>query len=388
VREKAGVQNKGLDIEGLLDGLGQGVLVFDSSNKLVAENRAARTFLGADLRLVRAEGWNAAAILFDTRQNDPDKAVDNIRAQALDSDRPVRFHIYRQGEHIPCWATAVPGKGGEVYTMITIEIPDWSALSEILSKYLVEVRDAIDSTRGHANLIAQTTKRPKANDTIETVGRRVTGFTRLIDIHMHRLGALTDLMERLEQLRTGRLRDGVRTARRRIVLADFFEDFLEEIDDSGLVDPESDSRDHRRRIKTNVPDSLVISASPTHLLGVLRDLLRNAIMYSMKAAPVQVVAHASAKDNMVQIDVIDEGYGIRSSESERVFQPFTRGRQPQIMSEFGYGLSLYLCKHEVEAMNGRLWFESEEGVGTTFSLKLPTWREQPAPELEASRSSP
>jgi hypothetical protein len=205
VREKAGVQNKGLDIEGLLDGLGQGVLVFDSSNKLVAENRAARTFLGADLRLVRAEGWNAAAILFDTRQNDPDKAVDNIRAQALDSDRPVRFHIYRQGEHIPCWATAVPGKGGEVYTMITIEIPDWSALSEILSKYLVEVRDAIDSTRGHANLIAQTTKRPKANDTIETVGRRVTGFTRLIDIHMHRLGALTDLMERLEQLRTGKL---------------------------------------------------------------------------------------------------------------------------------------------------------------------------------------
>ncbi|MBE2183048.1 MAG: hypothetical protein IAE89_06455, partial [Anaerolineae bacterium] len=37
------------------------------------------------------------------------------------------------------------------------------------------------------------------------------------------------------------------------------------------------------------------------------------------------------------------------------------------------GLSLYLCKHEVEAMNGRLWFESDEGVGTTFSIKLPLW---------------
>lgn len=379
------MQTKGLDIEGLLDGLGQGVLVFDSSNRLVTENRAARTFLGADLKLVRAEGWNAASILFDTRQNDPDKAVDAIRAKALDSARPVRFHIYRQGEHIPCWATAIQGKGGEVYTMITIEIPDWSALSEILGKYLTEVRDAIDSTRGHANLIAQTTKRPKANDNVETLGRRITGFTRLIDIHMHRLNALTDLMERLEQLRTGALRDAVRGERRRIALADFFEDFLEEIDDSGLVDPESDSRDHRRRIKTKVPDNLVISASPAHLLAVLRDLLRNAIMYSMKAAPVQVVAHASPKDNMVQIDVIDEGYGIRGSESERVFQPFARSRQPQIMSEFGYGLSLYLCKHEVEAMNGRLWFESEEGVGTTFSLKLPAWRDQPEPE--AARSS-
>ena len=73
--------------------------------------------------------------------------------------------------------------------------------------------------------------------------------------------------------------------------------------------------------------------------------------------------------------VIDEGYGIRASDSERVFLPFTRSRQPQIMGEFGYGLSLYLCKNEVEAMNGRIWFESEEGTGTTFSIKLPGWRE-------------
>ena len=63
------------------------------------------------------------------------------------------------------------------------------------------------------------------------------------------------------------------------------------------------------------------------------------------------------------------------AESERVFLPFTRSRQPQMMGEFGYGLSLYLCKNEVEAMNGRIWFESEEGVGTTFSIKLPAWRE-------------
>jgi signal transduction histidine kinase len=43
------------------------------------------------------------------------------------------------------------------------------------------------------------------------------------------------------------------------------------------------------------------------------------------------------------------------------------------MAEFGYGLAMYLCKSEVEAMNGRIWFESEEGVGTTFSIKLPAW---------------
>jgi two-component system sensor histidine kinase SenX3 len=110
-----------------------------------------------------------------------------------------------------------------------------------------------------------------------------------------------------------------------------------------------------------------------HLAVILRDLLRNAIMYSLKASPVYIVGHG--RDQSVQIDVVDEGYGIRGSEAERVFAPFMRARQPQIVGEFGYGLSLYLCKHEVEAMNGRIWFESEEGVGTTFSLKLPAWRD-------------
>ena len=43
----------------------------------------------------------------------------------------------------------------------------------------------------------------------------------------------------------------------------------------------------------------------------------------------------------------------------------------QIISEFGYGLAMYLCKHEVEAMNGRIWFDSAEGIGTTLSIALP-----------------
>ncbi|MEZ4668710.1 MAG: ATP-binding protein [Anaerolineae bacterium] len=88
-------------------------------------------------------------------------------------------------------------------------------------------------------------------------------------------------------------------------------------------------------------------------------------MYSMKATPIMIMAHTSTGNVSAQIDVVDEGYGVRAKEFERVFMPFERARQPQIIGEFGYGLSLYLCKQEVEAMNGKVWFESEEGVGTT-----------------------
>jgi len=377
--------DKQLNTQAVLDGLGQGVLIFDSTDHLILDNLAARTIFGTDLKLIRAEGWKAASTLFNTRLNNPDDAVENVRNTALTSGRPVRFHIYRAGEYVPCWAAAVPGEGGEVYTMITIEVPDWTAIRELTDKFRDEVRTAAESTQGHTDLILQTIKNVKPKDTVEQVGKRVSGFVNLIATHMHRLGRFTTMLERLEHIRTGKLLDVVRSSRKKINLTEFMEDFIEELAETKLLDPETEQQDYRSRITHTVPDGLVVDASPEHLKAVLRDLLRNAIMYTMKASPIMVMAHASGGNQTVQIDVVDEGYGVRTKEFERVFIPFQRARQPQIISEFGYGLSLYLCKHELEAMGGKLWFESEEGVGSTFSFKLPTWRDEKSAEASASK---
>lgn len=370
------VANRSLNTQAVMDGLGQCVLIFDAANKLVMENQAARTLLGADLKMLRAEGWPAAALLFNTHNDDLDKSLDAVRTRALESDRPIRFRAYLNGEFLPCWAAAVHGPGGEVYTMLSVDTPDWSALTDLVSEYLDEVRDAVDTTRGHIDLIGQTARNPKKTDTIETVAKKISGFTHIVDIHMHRLGILTGQIERYATIRTNKVRDQVRRSQRKLRLHDFVEDFLDTIDDDMLTDPETELHDQRKRIKSAVPLSLMVYASPHHLSIVLRDILRNAIMYSMKATPVEVIAHASPKDQTAQIDIIDEGYGIRASEADRVFAPFMRARQPQIIGEFGYGLSLYLCKQEIEAMGGRIWFSSEEGVGTTFSIKLPLWRDE------------
>ncbi len=365
------VTNKGLDSLVVLDGLSQGVLIFDSTNRLVQENAAARAILGADLKLIRAEGWVAAELLFNSRLTDPTKMVDTARLLAAQLNQPMRFHIYRSGERIPCWISVLR-IADQSYTMVTIETPDWSAIADLMEKYLEEVREVVNATEGHADLIMQSVTHSKPNETVEMVARRITGFTRVIDIHMDRLRTLTDLVERLERIRTGKVREQIKQTTRRTVVSDFMEDFLEVIDEIKLVDPESDTGEHRKRIIPVIPQKLAAAVSPDTLTQVLRDVLRNAIMYSMRGSPIKIAAYTN-RDNSVQIDVIDEGYGIRASESERVFQPFMRSRQPQIMGEFGYGLSLYLCKNEIEAMNGRIWFDSEEGVGTTFSIKLPAW---------------
>jgi signal transduction histidine kinase len=376
-----------LNHQSVLDGLGQGVLIFDSEDRLVMDNQAAHKILGTDLKLIRASGWAAASTLFSTRADSSAETVESARKKAAESARPVRFHIYRSGEHIACWAAIVHGAGGDVFTMITIEAPDWSALTELLDKFREEVESAATATQGHTHLILQSLKAQKPGETIEQLSRRIGGFVQLISMHNHRIERLSGLMTRLEAIRTGSLHEQVYAERRKIHLADFIEDYVESLDEINLIDPETEAQDYRARITTSIPDGLVVSASPHLLTAVLHDLLRNAIMYSMKATPVIIMAQASTQNQSVQVDVIDEGYGIRAKEFERVFAQFQRARQPQIIGEFGYGVSLYLCKYEVEAMNGKIWFQSEEGVGTTFSFKLPVWRDDSAVSSSGSSSS-
>ncbi len=369
------VFDKQLNYQSVLDGMGQAVLIFDAEDRLVMDNLAARTLLSTDLKLIRASGWSAAATLFNARPGDAGETVEIARKKALESARPVRFHIYRSGEYVPCWVAAVHGIGGEVFTMVTIESMDWTALTEMMTRFRDEVENAATSTQGHTSLILQSLKQPKPKETTEQLARRVSGFVQIIAMHNHRLERLNILMGRLEEIRTGRLGETLRSERRKIVLSDFVEDFVESLDEVKLIDPETEAQNYRARITTSIPTGLTVHASPFRLTTILHDLLRNAIMYSIKAAPIIIMAQASAQNQSVQIDVIDEGYGIRAREYERVFAMFQRARQPQIIGEFGYGLSLYLCKHEIEAMNGKIWFQSEEGVGSTFSFKLPIWRE-------------
>ena len=272
--------------------------------------------------------------------------------------------------------------------MLTLDVPDWEMVSSVIDRFRKEMRDAVDSTIGHINLIERTLKQDDDDEksaAAAKIERRVGGFTRLINIHMHRARRLMTLLNRLQAIRTDTVRDNIRNTRKKISVFDYVEDFIEELDEIQLLDPESETHDYRSRIKTEIGDDLAVNASPAYLTSALREMLRNAIMYSLIGTPITL--RVQQKNQNVQFDIVDEGYGVREKERTRVFEPFARARQPQIISEFGYGLALYLCKHEIEAMNGRLWFTTEEGVGTTMSMLLPAWRDADASDDESDDSS-
>ena len=118
----------------------------------------------------------------------------------------------------------------------------------------------------------------------------------------------------------------------------------------------------------HIDQVIYASVDKDFLNEVVDNLLENAIKYT-PSGWVTVTVKAD-KDN-VQIIVEDTGIGIPKEELSHVFQKFYRVDNRDTREIGGTGLGLYLTKQRVEAMNGRIWAESEVGKGTRFIVALP-----------------
>lgn len=110
---------------------------------------------------------------------------------------------------------------------------------------------------------------------------------------------------------------------------------------------------------------------PRRMEQVLSNLLTNAIKYSPQGGPIVVTVGKDVADHGVEIRVQDSGIGIPLHQQARIFGRFMRADNAQAAGISGTGLGLYLCRALVEQHTGRLWFESEEGEGSTFFVTIP-----------------
>ncbi len=102
---------------------------------------------------------------------------------------------------------------------------------------------------------------------------------------------------------------------------------------------------------------------------VIGNIIGNAIKYSPDGGDIAVTL--TARDDECVIAVRDQGIGIPATQQGRLFQRFVRADNARERGIEGTGLGLYLCREFIERHEGRIWFESREGAGSTFSLVLP-----------------
>ena len=137
------------------------------------------------------------------------------------------------------------------------------------------------------------------------------------------------------------------------------------------VMPQLDRKDIRAEFKPepNLPELKLDQGS---MRIVFQNLVENAIHYTPQKGLITV--RAVAEGNAVRVSVKDTGIGIPHSQQKSIFGRFFRATNAVLAQPDGSGLGLYIVKQIVERHKGKIWFESDEGKGTTFHVVLPTDR--------------
>ena len=137
---------------------------------------------------------------------------------------------------------------------------------------------------------------------------------------------------------------------------------------------------------TDIPlDPGAIKGDSEPLRRVIRELIGNALKYTPAGGRITVSARLS--DETISITVNDTGKGIAETDLPHVFDKFYRANSDGVANQSGtaapgVGLGLYLEEHIVVQLDGEIRVESRQGVGTTFSVRLPRWIDAVAEESE------
>jgi two-component system sensor histidine kinase SenX3 len=122
-------------------------------------------------------------------------------------------------------------------------------------------------------------------------------------------------------------------------------------------------------INSKFPDDVLVMGDGELLTVAVKNLLENAIQYS--DTNQQVGIGVTARNGHVDIIVTDQGVGIPPDEQARVFERFYRVDESRDRTTGGTGLGLSLVKHISMSHRGEVTLFSQQGVGSTFTIRLP-----------------
>ena len=116
------------------------------------------------------------------------------------------------------------------------------------------------------------------------------------------------------------------------------------------------------------PEECLITTDKNLLRYIVQNIISNAVEYTNTGGNVFIVLEV--KSDKVRVKVQDTGIGIPKKEQGRVFEKFFRASNAITAKPDGSGLGLYIVSGAVKLLGGKIWFESDEGKGTTFFIEL------------------
>jgi signal transduction histidine kinase len=347
------VLEKSNELEAVLRGIGDGVIVVDPQLRLLMMNPvAARIFR---IHQAPQEGVRLPEIV----TNDALLALARETLEDMEAPLIREIGMPGEGERVLIYqslSSAVRGGNDHVRGVVIVmrDITSQKEIEQVKSNFLSvvshELRTPLHSIKGFVDIILMG-KTGEINelqrDFLTTVKDATTNLQRLID----------DLLE-FSRMEAGR----VKLEPKEISLYDVAEQVvtrlqpLAEKGELALVNQISEDID-------------LVEADPMRIEQVLTNLLSNAIKFT--DANGSVTLNAEDRGEEIEVTVADTGIGIPADEQPHIFQRFYQVDSSATRSYRGAGLGLTICKFIVEYHHGRIWVESEPGKGSVFHFALP-----------------
>ncbi|MEA3337052.1 MAG: ATP-binding protein [Chloroflexota bacterium] len=352
------VAEKGRELEAVLAGIGDGVVVADTQGQLRLMNPVAARIFALDAPLVGAPLAEIlpSSELLDLMEKTATSGEVSIRelpipTAGLSADGEVRTF---QALAAPIYSDTETGDQiGDVVTVLR-DITAQKELERMKSNFLSvvshELKTPLHSIKGFVDIILMGKTGPVTElqqDFLSTVQEQTGHLQRLIE----------DLLE-FSRLESGQIR--LRPVK--VYTTDLVDTVV------GKLTPLADSK--QLMLHQDMPlDFPAIEADSMRLEQVLTNLVENAIKFTAEGGQVRI--QGWDRGESVELSVVDTGIGIPPEEHERIFDRFYQVDSSVRRRYKGTGLGLTICKHIVNRHGGNIWVENANGSGSEFRFTLP-----------------
>lgn len=275
------------------------------------------------------------------------------RAREADQVLETEAELAPQQGLEPKFVAARAAKFGERFVILLVDDrTETRRLESIRRDFVANVSHELKTPIGAISLLSEAIQ--NATDEPDTVAK----FAESLQRESQRLGNLVQEIIELSKVQGGIVPEARTQLEVRAVVMDA-------IDRSQLL---ADQRGVR--LVANAPSGIKLVGDHEMLTVAVRNLVENAIVYS--EAGTQVGVGLREAEGAVEISVTDSGIGIPEAEQERIFERFYRIDQSRSRETGGTGLGLSIVKHAVANHGGEVRLFSRQGVGSTFTIRIPS----------------
>ncbi|HVX48339.1 MAG TPA: PAS domain-containing sensor histidine kinase [Candidatus Saccharimonadales bacterium] len=346
--------------EALFQSIGDGAISTDEFGRITRINRTARHILGYNKKELIGEWFPKKIVMVDDSGN-VINMIDRPITKAFLTGKPIYQKAYyrrKNGQKIPVSINVSPilvhGKplgAIEVFRDISFEEEVDRVKSEFISLASHQLRTPLSSIKTYTHMLKDGYMGPVSEPQAEALQTIVNATDRMNE--------LISTLLNITRMESGAIATSLRDVRIDNLAEEVVRELSVQATNKGL----------KVTVSVSGKQSNAIRTDRTILKEIIINLVSNAIKYTPAQGSVAIKVRLRKKEIVVQVS--DTGWGIPKYSQDQIFSKFFRAENITRRETTGTGLGLYLVRGLVDSINGKIWFESNEGQGTDFFLSLP-----------------